>query len=44
MLINGEIELRKFGHLQLVGEFLKDLYIKEIRNRVENRPSLYFLF
>ncbi len=25
MLINGEIKLRKFGHLQLVGEFFKDL-------------------
>jgi hypothetical protein len=44
MLIYGEIELRKFGPLQLLGEFLKDLYIKEIRNRVEDRPSLYFLF
>jgi hypothetical protein len=29
MLIYGEIELRKFGHLQLVGEFLKDIYISK---------------
>jgi hypothetical protein len=29
MFINGEIELRKFGHLQLLGEFLKDLYISK---------------
>jgi hypothetical protein len=36
MLIDGEIELRKFGHRQFVGEFLKDLYIKEIQNRVED--------
>jgi hypothetical protein len=34
MLINGVLKLRKFCRLQLVGEFLKDLYIKEIRKRV----------
>jgi hypothetical protein len=29
MLKNREIEIRKFGNLQLVGEFLNDLYNKE---------------